>query len=181
MCKNGINLILNLIKTLGEKTQIEWADTTLNTAWGCTKVSEGCKNCYMFRLSRIYGKNPEIFKPTSIDTIKRNLNKYKNEPRIIFLNSMTDTFHENTTKELLDSWFDLFEKEKHQFIILTKRINKAYNYFKTRIVPDNCWIGTSIENRSALHRLTKLKLIKSRIRFISFEPLLEDIGEVDLN
>jgi len=165
---------------MGEKTSIEWADSTLNTAWGCTKVSAGCENCYMFRLSKIFGKNAENPKPREMKNILRDLKKFRDQKRIIFLNSMTDTFHENFSNELINEWFDLFEAQEHEFIILTKRINRAYNYFKTREVPKNCWIGTSIENKACLHRLTKLKMIDAPILFVSFEPLLEGLGKIDL-
>lgn len=166
---------------MGEKTAIEWADTTINTAWGCTKVSPGCKNCYMFRLSKIFGRNAEIAQPRKMENIAKDLRKLGERGRVIFLNSMTDTYHESFSFELIESWFNLIKQyPQHEFIILTKRINRAFNFHKTFPVPENCWIGTSIENRSCLHRLEKLKKIDTKIRFVSFEPLLEDLYEIDL-
>jgi len=165
---------------MGLKTQIEWSDSTLSTAWGCTKVSDGCKNCYMFRLSKIFGRDPEIAQPRKIENILKDLSKFGQKGRVIFLNSMSDTYHESFSDELIKKWFDIFKKTQHEFIILTKRINRAYNFHKTYPVPKNFWIGTSIENRSCLHRLQKLKLIQAKIKFVSFEPLFEDIGQVDL-
>lgn len=165
---------------MGEKTAIEWADRTLNTAWGCTKVSAGCENCYMFRLSKIFGRNPEDPKPRKEANIKKDLKKYKDEPSVIFFNSMSDTYHESFSDELIKSWFDIIKDEPHEFIILTKRVNRAYNFHKSFSVPQNCWIGTSIENGSSLHRLDKLKMIDAKIRFVSFEPLLGDIQNVNL-
>jgi len=165
---------------LGEKTAIEWADSTLNTAWGCTKVSPGCKNCYMFRLSKIFGRNPEIAQPRKIENILKDLSKFGQKGRVIFLNSMSDTYHESFSNELIKKWFEIFQNTEHQFIILTKRINRAYNFHKTYPIPKNFWIGTSIENKISLHRLDKLKKIQAGIRFVSFEPLLEDLGQVDL-
>lgn len=167
---------------MGETTFIEWADATWNTAWGCTKVGDensGCSQCYMFRLSKQFGKSTE-FTPRKLDYILRDIDKFK-DPRIIFTNSMTDTFHENASFELIESWFKIMEQRKHlQFIILTKRINKALQFFKTRLVPDNCWIGTSIARRTDLHRLQTLRKIQAKIRFVSFEPLLEHLYEINL-
>jgi len=163
------------------KTLIEWADSTLNTAWGCTKVSAGCQNCYMFELSKMFNKDPTKPNPRKAQNIIADLNKYKNS-KIIFVNSMTDTYHENFDFDLISSWFDIFiSRPEQEFLILTKRINRAYNFHKKYQVPENCWIGTSIENKSALHRLEKLKRIKAKIRYVSFEPLLEDLGEINLN
>lgn len=166
---------------MGEKTSIEWADTTLNTAWGCTKVSDGCKNCYMFRLSKIFGRDAEDPKPRKMERIIADLKKLGQKGRVIFLNSMSDTYHENFSDELIIEWLQLFASYPiHEFIILTKRINRAYNLHKKFPLPDNCWIGTSIENRVSLHRLEKLKKIQAKIRFVSFEPLLENLYEIDL-
>ena len=165
---------------MGEATEIEWADRTVNFAWGCTKVSVGCDKCYMFRLSRIYGRST-VFTPRKLERAEADIRKWKT-PSIVFVNSMTDTFHEDAPYELIDSWFDVMRKySQHQYIILTKRINKAYQYFKTRDCPDQCWIGTSIENSSQLHRLRTLKKIKTKIRFVSFEPLLADIQNADFS
>ena len=165
---------------MGESTEIEWADRTVNFAWGCTKVSDGCEKCYMFRLSRIYGRST-AFEPRKLERAEADIRKWK-EPSIVFVNSMTDTFHEDAPYELIDSWFDVMKKyPQHQWIILTKRINKAYNYFKTRECPDQCWIGTSVEDANQMHRIEKLKKIKTKIRFVSFEPLLADIPKPDLS
>ena len=83
---------------------------------------------------------------------------------------------------MIESWFAMMEKyPQHQYIILTKRINRAYNYFKTHECPDQCWIGTSVEDAGQIHRIEKLKKIKTKIRFVSFEPLLADIPSIDLS
>lgn len=135
----------------------------------------------MFRLSKIFGRDPTFAKPRKFENIIRDLRKFK-EPSIIFVNSMTDNFHESFDDLMIKMWLDLFSRNYiHEYIILTKRINRAYNYFKKYPCPKNCWIGTSIENKDSLHRLEKLKKIKTKIRFVSFEPLLEGLGKIDLN
>ena len=93
---------------MGETTSIEWADTTLNTAWGCTKVSAGCDNCYMFRLSYRFGRDPENPQPRKMERIIAYLSKLGKRGRVIFLNSMTDTYHENFSDQLIIQWLKLF-------------------------------------------------------------------------
>ena len=162
-----------------ESTNIEWADATLNTAWGCTKVSRGCKHCYMYRMSPGFGRNPNNPTERSMDNILKALRQIDKKGRcIIFVNSMSDTFHPDWNDDLITSWIDIFKESKHQFLILTKRIERAADYFHARPVPDNCWIGTSIEDKAALTRLRPLRQINARIRFVSAEPLLEDLGSV---
>lgn len=168
---------------MGTDTFIEWADGTLGFAWGCTKVSSGCKECYMFRMSPMYGRDPTKFTPRKLENVAKDLQKLqRNKKEIIFVNSMTDTFHEDVDFELISSWFDMMSQyPEMQFLILTKRIKKAKDFFDQYPCPDNVWIGTSIENRGALHRLHTLKKIDSKIKFVSFEPLIADMGELDLS
>ena len=165
---------------MAETTQIEWADATLNTAWGCTKVSSGCDNCYMFRLSRMYGKVADRFMPRELDAIKRSVKKL-GSPKVVFLNSMSDTFHEDASFDLIDSWLELLRNTNHTYIMLTKRVKRMSDYFKTRTVPDNFWVGTSIENKGAYHRLNTLKKINARVKFVSLEPMLEAMPDIDLD
>jgi protein gp37 len=166
---------------MGEKTAIEWADRTTNFYLGCTKVSDGCKYCYMFRLLAYTKYNPEVLFKCNFKTIIKNLHKW--EPSIIFVNSMSDTFHEGISFKIIREMFAIMAFEpKHQFIILTKRINRAYNFFKDEFFcPKNCWLGTSIENKASLHRLRKLKMINAELKFVSFEPLLEGLGKIELD
>lgn len=164
---------------MADNTAIEWADATLNLAWGCTKVSPGCKNCYAERLSKYTSFNFHFL--NFANQIKK-LQSWE-KPRLIFVNSMSDTFHEQISDDILDVWFDTFRTHnKHTYIVLTKRINRAYKYFKTnhRTVPYNVWLGTSVENKNYLHRIDKLKKISASTRFVSFEPLLGPMGKVDL-
>jgi len=166
---------------MGDQTAIEWADSTINFAWGCTKVSSGCDKCYMFRLSKVFGRDSS-FNPRKMGNIMRDVRKLPDKA-VVFVNSMSDTFHENASDELILEWFKIMsDRPEHQWIVLTKRINRAYNFYKKHgPFPNNIWLGTSIENRTSLHRLRKLKRIDVGIRFVSFEPLLEDIGEIDLD
>ena len=163
-------------------TAIEWADETLNTAWGCTKVSQGCDKCYVDRLTKLFGKS---FFPTpkSKHNIASAVRALGQKPKTVFLNSMSDTFHEEySTNEILN-WFRIIENTPHHYIILTKRIARALTLSKTYKFPDNCIIGTSIENRGAYHRLRTLKKINQPglRKFVSLEPLLESVADIDLD
>jgi len=165
---------------MGNTTEIEWADSTLNTAWGCTKVSAGCANCYMFRLSKMYGRTPDLFQPRKIKNIKRDIKKLGSH-KVVFLNSMTDTFHEDAPDELLDKWFYILANTPHTYLTLTKRTQRMHDYFQTRTIPKNIWLGTSVENKKAYPRIDILRDIKTtNVKFVSLEPLLESVADVNL-
>jgi protein gp37 len=165
---------------MGKDTFIEWTNSTLNLAWGCTKVSDGCDNCYMFRNSYRYGQDPTVIKYYAIDNSRKRIKNYGEK---IFVNSNTDTFHEKTSFEIIDIWFALFrEFPDKQFQILTKRTNRMREYFETRDCPPNCWLGTSIEDQGHVFRADTLRRItKAKIKFISFEPIISRINECNLN
>lgn len=159
---------------------INWAHATLNFVWGCTKLTEECRNCYMFRLSYRYGRDPE--KLTFFDIKKKiaDLERWK-EKNIIFVNSMSDTFHEAIPFETIKTWHEVFNQfPEKQFLVLTKRIGRAFIFYQNYPPPDNVWLGTSVGVRKTLPRIDVLKRIQARIRFVSFEPLLEDLGDFSL-
>ena len=155
-------------------TAIEWAENTINFYMGCTKVSEGCKNCYMFRDMPRFGKDPNILNHMSFDNIRKNLKKWK--PSRIFVNSMSDTFHERLSDYAITEMFTIMlMNPQHQYLILTKRIERAVEFLNNQKLPDNFWIGTSVENERCVDRIEHLKKIKTSIRFVSFEPLLDSV------
>lgn len=169
---------------MGEKklknTAIEWADNTINFYMGCTKVSEGCKNCYMYRLMHRFGKDPNILNKMNFDNIMKNLKKW--EPSIIFVNSMSDTFHEGLSDYAITEMFTvMFMNPQHQYLILTKRIERAVLYLSKHKLPNNFWIGTSIENENHVDRINQLRKIQASVRFVSFEPLLGSVFMSQLN
>ncbi len=173
-------------------SRIEWTETTWNPTTGCTKVSSGCKNCYAATLSK---------------RLKAmGLKKYRNEfqfiehpgelelplhwkkPRKIFVNSMSDLFHEKATMEFITRCFHtMMQANWHTYQVLTKRpkamaefSNSFYRHFKQEI-PAHVWMGTSVENEDNVKRVDELRKVKCDIRFISFEPLLGSVGEVNLD
>lgn len=172
---------------MGKDTSIAWTDSTLNLAWGCTKVSAGCENCYMFRLSKQFGRNPETV--TILKSGKDLGYMSKNIAGLgerIFVNSMSDTFHESIELSLVAKWFKLFAAfDNKQFQVLTKRINRARAFSKgirhDGGWPTNVWLGTSVEDESHLFRIKTLQITEGpKIKFVSFEPLLGPIPKPDL-
>lgn len=164
-----------------KNTAIEWAHHTCNFFVGCTKVSPGCKHCYMYRLEKRWGRDPSKVRKTDWKARVRELKSY--EPSNIFVNSMSDTFHKDVTDEEIEQMLAIMvENSKHTYIVLTKRIERAVEFFKTHVVPDNVWLGTSVESEWYLFRINYLRQINAKTRFVSFEPLISfiDLGSADL-
>ena len=161
-------------------TKIEWADNTVNFYIGCSKVSEGCSKCYMFRLENRFGRDPTKIRSTNWDTIRRNLSKWT--PSTIFVNSMSDSFHESLSdNQILEMFHVMTLYPQHNYIILTKRIKRAAEFLNGVKVHDNFWIGTSVENDKYLWRIDELRKIDAKVRFVSFEPLLGYVNDLNLN
>ena len=177
---------------MANNSSIEWTEATWNPTTGCTKISSGCKNCYAERLSK-------RLKAMGLKKYKNNFKfvQHKHEvdlplkwkkPRKIFVNSMSDLFHKDAKMEFIASCFDTMTRaDWHEYQILTKRprkmaeFSKLFRSFYGFQIPNNIWMGTSIEDNLTTWRIKELRKVKSYIRFISFEPLLEEIGSVDLS
>lgn len=167
-------------------SKIEWTEHTWNPISGCTKVSPGCKHCYAEsmanRLKAMNTKGYENgFKLTlQPDKLNQPLNRKK--PTKYFVNSMSDLFHEKVPIEYIEKVFAVIDQcPQHIFQILTKRSNRMLQYFQKHSVPQNAWIGVTVEDRRyGVPRIDDLRQISATIRFLSVEPLLEDIGEIDL-
>lgn len=163
------------------KTEIGWADKNLNWyTWNCNKVSPGCKNCYAETLAKRYGKTfngaPEWRASAEKDY------RMLQPGDAVFVNTMSDTFHEGVPLDVIQRVF-MYARQRPdvQFLILTKRIERAYQLQTDLLWTRNIWLGTSVESRKYIGRIRTLQEIGTSFgRFISFEPLLEDIGDVDL-
>lgn len=168
------------------KTKIEWTEQTWNPTTGCTKVSPGCKNCYAevmsHRLKAMKTRGYENGFEISIleERLEQPLKRKK--PTKYFVNSMSDLFHEDIPDSFIDRVFDIINKTPHHiYQILTKRACRMASYFDIREIPKNAWIGVSVEDKEyGIPRIDKLRNINATIRFLSIEPLLEDLGEIDL-
>ena len=170
--------------TTGSK--IEWTEMTWNPTVGCTKVSPGCKNCYAERMAeRLQAMGAagydNGFELTMIatrldDPLKRR------KPTVYFVNSMSDLFHEGVPFSFIDQVFEtIIKAEWHTFQILTKRADRMAEYFKGKSAPRNAWLGVSVEDRKyGLPRIDYLRTVDAVVRFLSVEPLLEDLVEINL-
>lgn len=171
-------------------TSIEWTDATWNPVSGCTKVSAGCDFCYAERIAERFRGVPGHPFENGFDLTLR-LHKLREPlawktPKRIFVNSMSDLFHKAIPRGFIDAVFDTMEAAPwHVFQVLTKRSSLMRNYVNQRYgsvapTPDHIWLGVSIENRGSLTRLLHLKQTRPTVRFVSFEPLLEDLGTLEL-
>ena len=169
-----------------KSTKIEWTEKVWNPSIGCDKVSAGCKFCYAEVFAkRLKAMGIEDYKDGFLFKIlpHRLEEPLKiKKPTKFFVNSMSDLFHENMPFEYLDMIFDVIKKTpQHVYQILTKRDKVMLEYFSDKVVPDNVWLGVSVENAAFKKRIDTLSKVKAKIRFISFEPLIGAVGEVNLD
>ncbi|HRU98320.1 MAG TPA: phage Gp37/Gp68 family protein [Ruminococcus sp.] len=168
------------------KTSIEWTECSWNPITGCTKISEGCRNCYAARMAHRLKAMGNIryeneFEVTiHEDLIDKPLHWKK--PKRIFVNSMSDLFHKDIPDEVIIRIFQTMNKANwHTFQILTKRSDRLAALSKKINWTPNIWMGVSIENKETIFRAEHLKNTNAAIKFISAEPLLESIDDIDLN
>lgn len=171
-------------------TSIEWTDATWNPVSGCTKITAGCDHCYAERIAeRFRGTRGHAFENGFDLTLRphklRDPLSWRS-PKRIFVNSMSDLFHKQVPVGFIDRVFDTMEEAHwHIFQVLTKRSPLMRSYVNSRypdgLAPAHIWLGVSIEDRKALVRLKHLKQVRAKVRFVSFEPLLEDLGPIDLS
>ena len=176
---------------MADNSTIEWTEATWNPTTGCTKISQGCKNCYAETLSKrlkamriVKYINNFLFTQHEKD-IDTPL-KWK-KPRKIFVNSMSDLFHEDADMAFVGKCFDtMLKADWHTYQVLTKRpikmdaYSRIHERFFSNIIPSHIWMGTSVENNDTTHRIDSLRSVKARVKFISFEPLLEKLDPVNL-
>jgi protein gp37 len=167
-------------------SRIEWTEQTWNPTVGCTKISPGCKHCYAEAMSRRLqamgtpgyenGFALTLLPERLEDPIKRK------KPTVYFVNSMSDLFHEKVPDEYIERVFEVIRKTpQHTYQILTKRGARMARFFRNRQVPRNAWMGVSVEDRKyGVPRIDHLRKVRASIRFLSVEPLLEDVGPLDL-
>lgn len=167
-------------------SKIEWTEQTWNPTTGCTKVSPGCTHCYAEVMARRlkamgasgYSRGFEL--ALHPDRLQQPLRR--RQPTVYFVNSMSDLFHKDVPDNFLDDVFTVIRNTpQHTYQVLTKRATRLPRYFARRECPRNVWLGVSVENRrNGLPRIEQLRKVNATVRFLSVEPLLEDIGAVDL-
>ena len=167
-------------------TKIEWTEETWNPITGCTKCSAGCEHCYAATFARrLQAMGMSRYRNGFEITIHRDLFQKPLEwkkSKMIFVNSMSDLFHEDISKKDILAIFDTMNKAKHHtFQVLTKRSKRLLELSENIKWTNNIWMGVSIENKATISRAEDLKQTGAQIKFISAEPLLESISEIDLN
>ena len=180
------------------ETQIEWTDATWNPVDGCSIISAGCTNCYAMQMA----KRLQAMKVAKYQGLTRRSGKRTiwngvvredraaldiplrwRKPKKIFVNSMSDLFHERVSDTfILEVWKVMRATPHHHYQILTKRPERMGQLVRHKIadVMPNVWLGTSIENAEVAGRANALRNIPAAIRFISFEPLIGSVGAIDL-
>lgn len=166
-------------------TKIEWTEDTWNPVTGCTKISEGCLNCYAEKMAnRLYNMGVENYKNKFEVTIHEHMiNEPKKikKPKMIFVNSMSDLFHEDIPIDFIKRIFNTMNRcPQHTFQVLTKRSENMLKIIEQVTLTKNIWLGVTIENNRVLYRMNDLLKVKAHVKFISFEPLLENINNIDL-
>lgn len=167
-------------------TKIEWAESSWNPTIGCNKVSEGCRNCYAEAMAkRLQAMGNKDYKdgfefkmlPQRLDEPKKN-----KKPTLYFVNSMSDLFHEKMDLDFLKQIIQVIkDTPRHQYQILTKRPQRMREYFSVNEIPPNIWLGATVEYSKVKSRIDLIRDLEASIKWLSIEPLLDDLGQIDLN
>lgn len=170
---------------MSDNSNIEWTDATWNPVRGCTKVSPGCKHCYAETFAERFRGVPghpfeQGFDLRLVESAIDLPLKWRS-PRRIFVNSMSDLFHEDVPDLFIRRVFDVMRRaSQHEFQVLTKRSERMAGVVAGLDVPDNVWMGVSVENEKYVDRINDLREVRAAVRFLSVEPLLGPIPQLDL-
>jgi protein gp37 len=178
------------------ETTIEWTDATWNPVAGCTVISPGCTNCYAMRMAaRLEAMSVQKYKGLTrrsggravwtgkirLDQKSLDAPKGWSKPKKIFVNSMSDLFHEAVPPKFIARvWNVMADTPQHTYQILTKRPDRMAEICNQLPVLNNAWLGTSVENADYLDRIDQLRRVNAIVRFISFEPLIGSVAGADL-
>ncbi len=170
---------------MAQNSKIEWTESTWNPVTGCTKISPGCKNCYAERMAL---RLKAAGSPNYANGFKVTLHPHALEiplrwkkHRTIFVNSMSDLFHKDVPFDFISKVFDVMRRASHhRFQILTKRSDRLLELSPRLTWPRNVWMGVTVENADSSFRIENLKQTNAATKFISFEPLLDPILDIDL-
>ena len=170
---------------MARKSNIEWTESTWNPVTGCTKISIGCKNCYAERMAL---RLKAAGSPNYANGFRVTTHPHALEvplrwrlPRIIFVNSMSDLFHRDVPFDFISKVFDVMRRASHhRFQVLTKRSDRLLELSSELIWPRNVWMGVTVENADCNFRIESLRQTNAATKFISFEPLLGPIPNINL-
>ena len=168
------------------KSRIEWTESTWNPVTGCNKISPGCKHCYAETMSRRLmamgaAKYANGFELTLHKEVLYQPLKWK-KSQVIFVNSMSDLFHDRVPLDFIQEVFSVMRQAHwHQFQVLTKRSNRLAAVAAEIDWPSNVWMGVSVENSDYAYRIDDLRVTNAAIRFLSLEPLLGPLPNLNLD
>jgi protein gp37 len=170
---------------MGANSSIEWTESTWNPVTGCAKISEGCKNCYAERMTK---RLKAMGQPNYANGFNVTIHPHTltlplswKKPQMIFVNSMSDLFHDDVPTSYIKNVFDVMSSASwHQFQVLTKRAARLQELSSELIWSQNIWMGVSVENNNNTFRIDHLKKTGATIKFVSFEPLIGPIQTMDL-
>jgi protein gp37 len=179
---------------VADKSTIEWTEATWNPTTGCDRVSSGCDNCYALTLAkRLKGMGSAKYQndgdqrtsgpgfgvtlhPSTLDAPRR-----WREPRLVFVNSMSDLFHARIPLSFIQQVVETMrDTPQHTYQLLTKRARRLLQLSEQIDWPANVWVGTSVESAKELHRVGDLRKVEAAVRFLSLEPLLSPLPDLDL-
>ena len=180
------------------ETAIEWTDVTWNPVAGCSVLSAGCTNCYAMQMARRLeamgmAKYRGLTRRSGSKTVWKGTVREDHDsldiparwkkPRKVFVNSMSDLFHPEVSTEFIKKVWSVMENTpRHSYQILTKRPSRMAEMLSPLSPPlPNVWLGTSVEDSRAVHRIDELRNVPAAVRFISFEPLIGSVGHIDLS
>ena len=167
-------------------SKIEWTEKTWNPITGCTKKSAGCRNCYAEVMARrLKGMGMEKYR-NGFDVTLHEDDACEpfawKKPCKVFVCSMSDIFHEDVPIDFVDLVVETMRQTlRHQYQILTKRAHRMREYVLSSLLPRNVWLGVTVECKDAKYRIDCLRDLDVNVKFLSCEPLIEDLGELDLS
>lgn len=170
---------------MGANSQIEWTESTWNPVTGCTKVSPGCEHCYAERMAR---RLKAMGQPNYRNGFRVTMHEHAldlplgwKRPQTVFVNSMSDLFHEDVPVDFIRRVFDVMQRaDRHLFQVLTKRSARLAELAPQLPWPTNVWMGVTVESCDYLHRVDDLRRVPATVRFLSLEPLLGPLPDLDL-
>ena len=171
---------------MAENSLIEWTEATWNPVTGCTPISIGCNNCYAIHMSKRLKAmgNKNYLNGFDVSLHENMLNKPLSwkKPRLVFVNSMSDLFHEKIPFDYIESVFYIMQKASwHTFQILTKRSDYMLKLSAALKLPANVWVGVTVESQEYVSRIDHLRKIPAAVRFLSLEPLLTSMECLNLD
>jgi protein gp37 len=170
---------------MADRSGIEWTESTWNPVTGCTKLSSGCRHCYAERMAKRlqamghpnYARGFDVALHEHMLEVPLKWTK----PRMIFVNSMSDLFHEDVPVQFIQRVFSTMRQAPHHtFQVLTKRSARLVQLDHEINWPDNVWMGVTVENRGCCFRIDHLRQSHARVKFLSLEPLLGPLPDLDL-